>query len=126
MKAAIPVKDGEVFQHFGKASAFRIYDLDQADGKVEGSVDMEPEASGHGYLSDFLAQQGVSVVVCGGIGGPARQALEDAGILVISGVEGLADEAAKSLAAGSLEAGDSTACDHKDHDEAAGGGHCCH
>lgn len=122
MKAAIPVKDGEIFQHFGKATTFKIYDIDQNEGKVKGAVEMEPEASGHGYLADFLGEQGVSVVVCGGIGGPAVEALKDAGIEAISGVTGLADEAAKSLAKGTLSASEGAVCEHKDHQ----GGQCCH
>lgn len=125
MKVAIPVKDGEIFPHFGKADAFRIYDIDKDAARVEGSVEMQPEASGHGYLADFLKAQGVNVVVCGGIGDRAVSALSEAGIETVPGVTGLADEAAKSLAQGTLEGGAGAVCDHKERREHEGG-HCCH
>ena len=32
MKLAIPYDNGQVFQHFGKTEAFKIYDI--VDGKV--------------------------------------------------------------------------------------------
>lgn len=36
MKLAIPYEEGQIFQHFGKTPAFKIYDI--ANGQVGGSM----------------------------------------------------------------------------------------
>ncbi|MBS4880659.1 MAG: hypothetical protein KH138_10240 [Firmicutes bacterium] len=44
MKLAIPYEEGQIFQHFGKTPAFKIYDI--ANGQVGGS--MVFPTGGHG------------------------------------------------------------------------------
>ena len=46
-------------------------------------------------------QQGVDVLICGGIGGGAQVALAEAGIKLYGGVSGEADAAVNALLAGS-------------------------
>ena len=49
MKLAIPYDNGQVFQHFGKTEAFKIYDI--VDGKVGPSMVMSTNGQGHGALA---------------------------------------------------------------------------
>ncbi|MFR4757433.1 MAG: NifB/NifX family molybdenum-iron cluster-binding protein [Evtepia gabavorous] len=52
MKLAIPYDNGQVFQHFGKTEAFKIYDI--VDGKVGPSMVMSTNGQGHGALAGLL------------------------------------------------------------------------
>lgn len=121
MKVAIPYEDGQIFQHFGKTTGFKIYDIDNQNKEIAGSEVVPTDSSGHGYMSQFLKDHGVSAVVCGGIGQKAVLALQEAGIDVYSGAAGSTDTAAQSLLHGELVKNEGEPCAEKDH---AGG--CCH
>ena len=49
--------------------------------------------TGHGALAGLLAEQGVNVLICGGIGGGAQTALTEAGIELCAGAQGNTDQA---------------------------------
>lgn len=79
--------------------------------------------SGHGALAGVLADQGVSVLICGGIGGGAQEALTASGIELCAGASVSADEAVEAYLRGEL-ANTGANCDH--HGEGHGeGGHNC-
>ena len=78
MKIAVTYENGQVFQHFGHTEEFKIYQVE--DGKVVNAEVVDTAGNGHGALAGFLRQQGVDVLICGGIGGGARNALASAGI----------------------------------------------
>ena len=119
MRIAVTYENGQVFQHFGHTSQFKIYQV-EAD-TVKSAEVVDTNGSGHGALAGFLKEQGVDVVICGGIGGGAQTALAQAGIKVYGGVTGAADMAAVSFIAGSLRYNPDVKCDHHDHGE----GHTC-
>lgn len=66
MKVAAAYENGEVFQHFGHTKQFKVYEIE--DGKVVSSEIVETNGQGHSALADFLHEQAVSTVICGGIG----------------------------------------------------------
>ena len=113
MKIAVTYEDGKIFAHFGKSKAFKIYDVE--DNKVVSSEVLDPNGVGHEALADVLAEQGVEVLICGGLGGGAQAALSSAGIEVFSGAEGEADAAVESYLAGTLTSA-GVNCDHHDHE----------
>ena len=78
MKIAVTYEEGQVFQHFGHTEQFKVYEVQ--DGKVLGSQVRSAEGSGHGALAGLLKSWGVDALLCGGIGGGARMALQEAGI----------------------------------------------
>ena len=121
MRIAIPYDNGEIFQHFGKTEQFMIYD--EMDGQIVLTAVVSTNGSGHGALAGFLKMGGVDAVICGGIGGGARNALAEAGIKLCPGVSGSADEAAEKYAAGTLEYDADAQCDHHGHED--GEGHSC-
>ena len=118
MKIAVTYENGNVFQHFGHTAQFKLYNVE--NGAVVSSEVVDTNGSGHGALAGFLAQMKVNALICGGIGGGARAALDEAGILLYPGVAGEADAAAAALAAGNLQYDPNTMCSH--HHE---GGHDC-
>ncbi len=69
---------------------------------------------GHGALAGLLAQQDIDVLICGGMGAGAKNALMNAGITVCSGAQGDADQAVEAYLKGELTSADIT-CDHHDH-----------
>ena len=73
MKIAIPYENGQVYQHFGHSAQFKIYDTET--GKILSSEIVSTNGQGHGALVGFLVQNGVNVVLCGGIGAGAQNAL---------------------------------------------------
>ena len=120
MKIAVTYENGNVFQHFGHTRQFKLY---QAEGKqIAGSQVLDTNGQGHGALAGFLQAQGVQVLICGGIGGGARQALAQAGIAVYAGATGNADGLVEQLLQGTLPQNGDVTCNHH-HEE--GTGHDC-
>lgn len=91
MKIAVTYENGQVFQHFGHTETFKVYDVE--DGRVMSSAVMGSDGSGHEALAELLRDRAVDVLICGGIGGGAQAALEEAGIELCAGASGSADEA---------------------------------
>ena len=83
------------FQHFGHTKQFKVYEIE--DGKVVSSEIVETNGQGHSALADFLHEQAVSTVICGGIGEGAQAALTEQGIELFAGVSGQADEAVEKI-----------------------------
>ena len=113
MKIAVTFENGQVFQHFGHTETFKIYDIE--DGKVVASEVIGSNGSGHGALAGLLAQQDIKVLICGGLGDGAKNALTEAGIEVFSGAQGNADAAVDAYLKGELVSA-GVNCDHH-HDE---------
>ena len=118
MKIAATYDNGNIFQHFGKTETFKVYEVE--DNKVVSSEVISSNGTGHGALAGLLAEQGISVLICGGIGGGAQTALAEAGIEVCSGAQGNTDEAVETYLKGELTSAGTT-CDHHHHEE----GHSC-
>lgn len=132
MKIAVSYENGQIFQHFGHTEQFKIY---EAEGKnVVDSRIVNTNGQGHGALAGFLAENKVDVLICGGIGGGAKNALTEAGIKIYGGVSGAADGAVAAFLAGVLKYNPDVHCDHHDHEHGEGhtcgdhgcGSHSCH
>ena len=118
MKIAVTYDNGEIFQHFGKTEFFKVYEVE--DNKVVSSEVIGSNGTGHGALAGLLAEQGVNVLICGGIGGGAQTALTEAGIELCAGAQGNTDQAVESYLKGELVSSGAN-CDHHHHEE----GHSC-
>lgn len=119
MKIAVSYENGNVFQHFGRTQEFKIYTAE--DGKILSSELIGSNGAGHGALAGVLAEQAVDVLICGGLGGGAQQALSEAGIEVVAGAAGNTDEAVEAYLRGELVS-TGVNCDHHDHHEEEEGG----
>ncbi len=124
MRIAVTYEAGIVFQHFGHTAAFKLYDVENGVVKSSGVVDTAGQ--GHGALAGFLKEQNVDILICGGIGGGAQNALQQAGIQFYGGVHGDADDAVTDYLAGNLQYNPCVRCDHHDHDHVHScGSHGC-
>lgn len=117
MKIAVTYDNGNIFQHFGKTEFFKVYEVE--DNKVVSSEVISSNGTGHGALAGLLAQQNVDVLICGGIGGGAQAALEEAGVELCAGAQGDTDKAVEDYLKGELVSTGAN-CDHH-HEE----GHSC-
>ena len=121
MRVAVTYENGQIFQHFGHTEQFKIYDVE--DGKILTSEVVDTNGSGHGALAGVLQALKVDALICGGIGGGARNALDAAGIKLYGGAAGDADRAVEALIAGNLEYNPDVQCSHHG-DHHAHGGNC--
>ena len=143
MRIAVTYDNGNVFQHFGRTEQFKIYDVE--DGEVVSSQVVGSNGAGHGALAGVLAEGGVNMLICGGIGGGAINALSQTGIDIYAGAQGDCDAIVAAFLAGEFEQAASATCDchgegHEHGHEGCGcGGHghgeghshgdghcCCH
>ena len=109
MKIAIPCENGEVMQHFGHATEFTVYTIEDIKPIEKETVTFDD--TNHEKVAGGLKSRGVDLVICGNIGEGAHAAIDNAHMLLISGVTGNADEAVDSFLQGNLElmTGDSSA-----------------
>lgn len=121
MRIAATYENGSIFQHFGHTEQFKVYDVE--DGQVVRAQVLDANGYGHGALAGFLHAFQVDVLICGGIGGGAINALSEAGIDLYPGIDGSADLAVARLLRGELPKRTDVRCSH--HDHAHGEGHDC-
>lgn len=88
MKIAMPKNEEVINQHFGKSKSFQIVTIE--DSKVTETKELSAERlqHNHGGLSGLLIEEGVTLVITGGIGQGALDALKEANLEVIRGVSG--------------------------------------
>lgn len=111
MKIAVTHENGNVFGHFGKSKEFAIFEAE--DGKVVSShVEKAPE-EGHGAMVGFLTGLGVDILICGGIGAGAVNALKEAGISIYAGASGNVEMQVSALLNGQLSENSEANCGHK-------------
>ena len=118
MKIAVTYDNGEVFQHFGRTENFKVYEVE--NNQVISSEVIGSNGIGHGALAGLLAEEDIEVLICGGIGGGAQNALSEAGITLVAGAAGNTDEVVESYLKGELVSTGAN-CNHHDHEE----GHSC-
>ncbi|MCR5101568.1 MAG: FKBP-type peptidyl-prolyl cis-trans isomerase [Butyrivibrio sp.] len=122
MKIAVTYSNGDVFQHFGKTEEFKVYEVE--DNKVVSSQVIGNDGLGHEALAGLLADKDIDLLICGGMGEGAKNALKAAGLEVVSGAQGNADEAVDAYLRGELES-KGVNCDHHDHEHHHEEGHSC-
>lgn len=114
MKVAIPAMtaaglEAPVSSHFGQAPFFTV--VDQETGIAEAVP--SPGHQGDRTPAQAIAEVGVQLVVCGGMGGRAVQILTAAGIQVYIGASGTVAEALAAFQRGELEpASEASSCQH--------------
>jgi len=112
MKYAIPVSNGKLAAHFGHCEHFAFIDVDETTNSI---VSKELVASpGHqpGLLPVWLAEEGVSAVIAGGMGSRAQALFIENRIQVVIGA--LGDDPEQMVLdhiRGTLATGDNV-CDH--------------
>lgn len=83
MKFAIPVAQGILTVHFGHAKEFALIDTEEK--KIKNKKILEPPPHAPGVLPKWLKEQGVDIIIAGGMGATALQLFDECGIKVVTG-----------------------------------------
>ncbi len=83
MKVAIPVENGKLSSHFGRAPEFAIVEID--NGTVVKTQFLSPPHHEPGVFPRWLHELGVTHLICGGIGPMAVELMNSVGIKVLAG-----------------------------------------
>lgn len=109
MKIAVTYLKGNVFQHFGKTEYFKIYEVE--NNEIIKSYVIDNNGITHCALIDYLKENNVDTLICGGLGYGAVSKLNELNIKLYAGVSGFADDAVKKLLNGSLDYDNSHTCE---------------
>lgn len=86
MRIALPISEGKFSTHYGRAEAISIHDIDLSTGTAaDRGLKLFP-AEGTCGAGPWMAEQGVEVLLAGGLGSGAAQALGKAGVKVFAGI----------------------------------------
>jgi predicted Fe-Mo cluster-binding NifX family protein len=84
VKIAIPTVNGVMSGHFGHCEKFYIAEI--KNNEIIDKYFLTPPPHEFGVFPKWLAEEGVSVLLCGGIGYKAIQIFNEFGVQVISGI----------------------------------------
>jgi ATP-binding protein involved in chromosome partitioning len=112
MKFAVPVTGGMLSAHFGHCEHFALFDVDEQSKKILKKELVQPPPHEPGLLPKWLAEQGVNLVIAGGMGSRALDLFRQNNIEVVMGtMENDPEKAVLSYLDGVLTTGDNI-CDH--------------
>ncbi len=121
MRIAVTSENNMVYQHFGHCPGFTVFEVEEQE--IKSKEYLAANGVGHSALAVLLDGNGVDVLICGGLGGCARQALGEAGIKILPGVRGDVDAVVKAYLDGTLDHDPNYTCNHHGHEH--GEGHQC-
>ena len=123
MKIAIPLTAGLLSEHFGHCEQFALIEADPGSRRILTQTLVVPPPHEPGLLPRWLHQQGVQVIIGGGMGQRALDLFAANGIAVHVGTAGAAPEAmAQAFLSGAL----GTTTPTCGHGRGRGDQHGCH
>ncbi|MFA6403969.1 MAG: NifB/NifX family molybdenum-iron cluster-binding protein [Salinivirgaceae bacterium] len=126
MKIAVPVtRNNQIDDHFGHCEFYNVFTISATNEIVEVQTIKSEQGCGcKSNIASTLAQNGVTIMLAGGIGGGAINVLNNAGINVVRGCSGKPDENVKHYLSGSISDSGESCKSHEGHHE-EGSGHVC-
>ena len=89
MRIAIPISGRQFSGHFGQSTSFLVFETSDGTAQIAKRWEVPvPEQGGCSVIPGLLAQQGVSVVLAGGMGAGAVNKLLQQGIEAVVGIGG--------------------------------------
>jgi len=112
MRYAVPVSNGKVSAHFGHCEHFALIDVDEQKKAIIRRELVSSPGHEPGLLPRWLADEGVTVVIAGGMGSRAQGLFQQNRIQVVIGtLESDPEKAVLGYLNGMLATGDNI-CDH--------------
>jgi len=106
------MSDGKVSSHFGHCEHFALIDVDETSQKIVNKALVIPPEHQPGVLPSWLAEEGVNIVIAGGMGPMAQNLFSENRIQVVVGSVGDdPEEIVLAHLSGTLATGDNT-CSH--------------
>lgn len=128
MKIAVPVTKGnQIDEHFGHCEFFSIFTIDEDKRITRIQTNNSPQGCGcKSNISSIMADEGVSVMLAGGIGTGPINLLNSQGIYVIRGCSGNAIDPVSAYLEGKLSDSGSSCVQHDDHHGRGNHQHLCY
>jgi predicted Fe-Mo cluster-binding NifX family protein len=121
MKIAIPTAEGKLCGHFGHCESFTIAEINPETKEILSIESRVPEEGISCQSASWISEQGVNVVLAGGMGGRPLMIFAQNGVEVVAGCPELPVKAViESFMSKTLETGEN-ACGGESHDH-----HHCH
>lgn len=117
MKIAIASEGNMVAGHFGHCEKFWMFTT--SDDRIVGQVSVKNPGHKPGFLPNYLHEQGVNVIISGGMGGGAIDIFNRHNIEVIVGATGEARINAQTYLKGELKSTGSV-CHQHEHSDSCG------
>lgn len=112
MRCAVPVAGGMVSSHFGHCEQFALFDVDEQNKRILRKELVSSPGHQPGLLPEWLAEQGVSLVIAGGMGSRAQGLFRQNRISVVIGtMESDPEKVVLDYLNGMLDTGPNI-CDH--------------
>ena len=116
MRYGVPVSNGVLDAHFGHCQGFALIDTDEAKKEITKSEIIPSPGHVPGVLPGWLADQGATIVIAGGMGGRAVDLFRQNSIEVILGAPALPPEqVVMEFMNGALVSGVNTCSDDHEH-----------
>jgi predicted Fe-Mo cluster-binding NifX family protein len=124
MKIAIPVtSDNRIDDHFGHCEYYGVYTISDDSQIIDVKTIKSEQGCGcKSNIASVLSDQGVTIMLAGGIGGGAINVLNNWGIDVIRGCSGIAAEVVNDYVSGKLSDSGVSCHQHEQHQD---NGHQC-
>ena len=110
MKIAIPANDQITSEHFGHCASFKVFETENNKILSQSTIE-NPENHTPGMLPQLLKDNGINLVIAGGIGLKAINIFNEAGIKVITGASGSIEDILNHFFDGTLQDGENI-CSH--------------
>jgi predicted Fe-Mo cluster-binding NifX family protein len=125
MKIAVPVSGNQqIDDHFGHCEYYSIFTITENEIADIQTLKSEKGCGCKSNISVVLSTMGVELMLAGGIGAGAINVLNNAGIAVVRGCSGKAEDVVKGYLAG-LVIDNGEVCAHHEHHQGQGGNHQC-
>lgn len=115
MRIAAASEGKNLTEHFGNCVNFNIYDVE--DGRIINEESIPNPGHKPGFLPNFLGEQGINVIINGGIGAGAVEIFKERNIEVISGASGDSKTAVENYLKGELKTTGFICHKHQNHNE---------
>ena len=103
-------ENGEIFEHFGHAETFAVYEYGETVNDCTKTLLDCSDRHGHQAMADLMKENGIMAVLCGNMGAEAKSLLLSYAIVPIAGYCGDADTAADLLVTGQLPTSEGGSC----------------
>lgn len=112
MRYAIPMTNGKIAAHFGHCQQFAIFDVDDTMKTILKTEILASPGHEPGLLPAWLSEEGVSIIIAGGMGSRAQSLFRENRIQVVIGtLESNPEKAILDHLKEELATGDNI-CDH--------------
>ena len=117
MKIALPVtRENRIDDHFGHCEQYGVYTISETNEIIDVQTIKSEQGCGcKSNIAGVLANQGVTMMLAGGIGGGAINVLNQWGIDVVRGCSGIAVDVVKEYVAGKLTDSGESCHQHEQH-----------